>query len=116
MLSLSEILIESCMSHFPVDFVVWWLLEIMSLVLRCLRPVPLGYTWGQRAPCQSRHVSKVAVLFQDIEPPVINGVQKPRKPGGELKSSHPNKIKLTIPLRLQRLGGGYCVYSSIEGT
>lgn len=26
---------------------------------------------------------KVAVLFQDIDPPVINGVRKPRKPGGK---------------------------------
>jgi hypothetical protein len=25
----------------------------------------------------------VAVLFQAIEPPVINGVRKPRKPGGK---------------------------------
>jgi hypothetical protein len=24
----------------------------------------------------------VAVLFQDIEPPVINGVRKPKKPNG----------------------------------
>lgn len=24
----------------------------------------------------------VAVLFQDIEPPVINGVRKPKKPSG----------------------------------
>lgn len=26
--------------------------------------------------------SVVAVLFQDIEPPAINGVRKPRKPSG----------------------------------
>ena len=26
--------------------------------------------------------ARVAVLFQDIDPPVINGVRKPRKPGG----------------------------------
>jgi hypothetical protein len=26
----------------------------------------------------------VAVLYQDLEPPVINSVQKPKKPGGEL--------------------------------
>lgn len=35
---------------------------------------------------QSRHYSssqgKVAVLYQELDPPVINGVQKPKKPGG----------------------------------
>jgi hypothetical protein len=25
----------------------------------------------------------VAVLFQDIEPPIINGVRKPKKPSGK---------------------------------
>lgn len=28
--------------------------------------------------------AKVAVLYQAIEPPVINGVKKPMKPGGKL--------------------------------
>ncbi|CEJ61374.1 hypothetical protein PMG11_09909 [Penicillium brasilianum] len=31
---------------------------------------------------QSHRAPAVSVLFQDIEPPVINGVRKPRKPGG----------------------------------
>lgn len=30
----------------------------------------------------SSRAPTVAVLFQDIDPPVINGVRKPRKPGG----------------------------------
>lgn len=37
-----------------------------------------------RSMCSSSLSSaKVAVLFQDIDPPVINGVRKPRKPGGK---------------------------------
>jgi hypothetical protein len=33
----------------------------------------------------------VAVLFQAIDPPIINGVRKPRKPGGELSPKLTNK-------------------------
>ena len=28
---------------------------------------------------------RVAVLFQDIDPPVIDGTKKPKKPGGKLE-------------------------------
>jgi hypothetical protein len=42
-----------------------------------------------------RHISTVgraaptvAVLYQAIDPPIINGVQKPRKPGGKLSTFH----------------------------
>jgi hypothetical protein len=42
-----------------------------------------------------RHISTVgsaaptvAVLYQAIDPPIINGVQKPRKPGGKLSYPH----------------------------
>ncbi|KAK4041456.1 hypothetical protein C8A01DRAFT_45415 [Parachaetomium inaequale] len=39
-----------------------------------------GLTGARRStyPCKSR----VAVLYQALDPPIINGVQKPRKPGG----------------------------------
>ncbi|BDD61114.1 hypothetical protein MAP00_006184 [Monascus purpureus] len=50
----------------------------------------------------SRTVSSpvVAVLFQDIDPPVINGIRKPRKPGGYQDSG------ADIAYILQRLGVG----------
>lgn len=35
-----------------------------------------GVRWSHTRPT-------VAVLYQAIEPPVINGVRKPRKPGGK---------------------------------
>ncbi|KAJ5156309.1 hypothetical protein N7492_009112 [Penicillium capsulatum] len=54
----------------------------MSFACTGLHPIQYGRVWGQRVYSQLRHASKVAVLFQDIEPPVINGVQKPKKPGG----------------------------------
>lgn len=40
---------------------------------------------GRRMYSQSSHAPTctVAVLFQDIDPPVINGVRKPHKPGGK---------------------------------
>ncbi|CAI7627109.1 unnamed protein product [Penicillium manginii] len=52
--------------------------------------VPTGYARvgqlmrlaGRRFYSQSIRAPAVSVLFQDIEPPVINGVRKPRKPGG----------------------------------
>jgi hypothetical protein len=51
-----------------------------SILLRLARKqistqVALRRLYSSRAPT-------VAVLFQDIDPPVINGVRKPRKPGG----------------------------------
>lgn len=39
----------------------------------------------RRLYSKSTHGPTVAVLFQDIEPPVIGGVRKPRKPGGTYK-------------------------------
>ncbi|KAE8153672.1 hypothetical protein BDV25DRAFT_18048 [Aspergillus avenaceus] len=49
----------------------------VGLLLRpsCRQAGVLGRRLYSNAPT-------VAVLFQDIDPPVINGVQKPRKPGG----------------------------------
>lgn len=43
-------------------------------------PQSLGRRWKQT---MAKQAPTVAVLFQDIEPPVINGVRKPRKPGGK---------------------------------
>jgi hypothetical protein len=42
---------------------------------------------AQQVAAASRHMSttstpRVAVLFQELEPPLINGVRKPKKPGG----------------------------------
>ncbi|KAL1857852.1 hypothetical protein Plec18167_001745 [Paecilomyces lecythidis] len=41
-----------------------------------------GSTRTSTATSSSSRPPVVAVLFQDIDPPVINGVRKPRKPGG----------------------------------
>ncbi|KAE8367547.1 hypothetical protein BDV27DRAFT_169482 [Aspergillus caelatus] len=48
--------------------------------LRSLNPQPFGRIVSRRL--YSSQGPTVAVLFQDIDPPVINGVCKPRKPGG----------------------------------
>ncbi|KOC14938.1 hypothetical protein AFLA70_174g002861 [Aspergillus flavus AF70] len=48
--------------------------------LRSLHPQRFGRIVSRRL--YSNHRPTVAVLFQDIDPPVINGVRKPRKPGG----------------------------------
>ncbi|KAE8378673.1 hypothetical protein BDV26DRAFT_280944 [Aspergillus bertholletiae] len=48
--------------------------------LRSWSPQRLGHIAGPRL--YSSQSPTVAVLFQDIDPPVINGVRKPRKPGG----------------------------------
>lgn len=49
--------------------------------LRSLNPQRFGRIVSRRL--YSSQGPTVAVLFQDIDPPVINGVRKPRKPGGE---------------------------------
>ncbi|KAE8415318.1 hypothetical protein BDV36DRAFT_311077 [Aspergillus pseudocaelatus] len=48
--------------------------------LRSLNPQRFGRIVSRRL--YSSQGPTVAVLFQDIDPPVINGVRKPRKPGG----------------------------------
>ena len=45
----------------------------------------------------------VAVLFQAIDPPIINGVRKPRKPGGRYYLSSPYVPSLLTVDRLPRL-------------
>lgn len=55
-----------------------------TLPQACLRP---SSQWAfpralERMYSQSSRAPTVAVLFQDIDPPIINGVRKPRKPGG----------------------------------
>jgi len=56
-----------------------------TLPRACLRP---SSQWAfprvlGRMYIQSSRAPTVAVLFQDIDPPIINGVRKPRKPGGK---------------------------------
>lgn len=56
-----------------------------TLPRACLRP---SSQWAfprvlERTYSQFSHAPTVAVLFQDIDPPIINGVRKPRKPGGK---------------------------------
>ncbi|KAL4893669.1 hypothetical protein BDV59DRAFT_176920 [Aspergillus ambiguus] len=53
-----------------------------SRIARCSPSIPRAV--GRRASSTASPVKSpiVAVLFQDIDPPVINGVRKPRKPGG----------------------------------
>ncbi|KNG90350.1 hypothetical protein ANOM_001480 [Aspergillus nomiae NRRL 13137] len=48
--------------------------------LRSLNPQRFARIVGRRL--YSSRGPTVAVLFQDIDPPIINGVRKPRKPGG----------------------------------
>lgn len=57
----------------------------MSRVVRqgILRSVSFNQSYRRNMLSQSRLSDvTVAVLFQDIEPPVINGVRKPKKPNG----------------------------------
>lgn len=47
------------------------------------RPIAvLRQTWSRHSSSSSQ-TPRVAVLFQAIDPPVINNVRKPRKPGGK---------------------------------
>ena len=50
---------------------------------RCARISRLRRIPECRFYSQSSRTSAVSVLFQDIDPPVINGVRKPKKPGGK---------------------------------
>jgi hypothetical protein len=40
--------------------------------------------WSQQHTLSSIKDARVAVLYQALEPPVINGARKPSKPGGKL--------------------------------
>lgn len=53
------------------------------VLARCARISRLRRIPECRFYSQSSRSSAVSVLFQDIEPPVINGVRKPKKPGGK---------------------------------
>ena len=58
----------------------------------------------------------VAVLFQAIEPPVINGVRKPRKPGGKshISPDYPTLVLIYF-YRISRLRRRYCIYIARQG-
>lgn len=66
--------------------------QTISTSIRILRPTysRLFHTaqgqWSIKTAIQSTIPGagkpRVAVLFQAIDPPVINGIRKPRKPGG----------------------------------
>lgn len=52
----------------------------------------------------SKFIPKVAILYQAIDPPIVNGVRKPKKPGGYRDSSadiaytlHHSGISITTP-------------------
>lgn len=53
---------------------------VPSVALRASRVASLGGVLSRAISTQS---SRVAVLYQAIDPPVIGGVRKPRKPGGK---------------------------------
>ncbi|GES62248.1 glutathione synthetase ATP-binding domain-like protein [Aspergillus terreus] len=50
-------------------------------IAQCSRNIPRALE-TRCYSTSSKQYPTVAVLFQDIDPPVINGVRKPRKPGG----------------------------------
>lgn len=53
---------------------------VPSVTLRVSRVASLGGILRKALSTQS---PRVAVLYQAIDPPVIGGVRKPRKPGGK---------------------------------
>jgi hypothetical protein len=64
---------------------------------------PLIDGWGV---CTTRHLSlspksKVAVLYQALKPPIIDGIKKPKKPNGELQTC----LHLHITQRLTQVTG-----------
>lgn len=59
-------------------------LRFSVVVHRNLRSFGIYQKYSRNMSTQSRPLDiTVAVLFQDIEPPVINGVRKPKKPSGK---------------------------------
>jgi hypothetical protein len=69
---------------------------------------------AQQVAAASRHMSttstpRVAVLYQELEPPLINGVRKPKKPGGmELRNLRVGiQLRLTAVPRIQRFWSGH---------
>jgi hypothetical protein len=69
---------------------------------------------ARQVAAASRHMSttstpRVAVLYQELEPPLINGVRKPKKPGGtELCILRVGiQLWLTVVLRVQRFWSGH---------
>jgi hypothetical protein len=54
---------------------------------------------------------RVAVLYQALEPPVINGVRKPKKPGGKWAPRDTQKAGAArlIKSRLPGLRGRHCL-------
>lgn len=57
---------------------------------------------------KSRHVAfpRVAVLYQALDPPLINGTRKPKKPGGEVHEISKYAHFLTKS-RVRRFGRRY---------
>lgn len=50
---------------------------------------------------------RVAVLYQALEPPIVNGLQKPKKPGGASCSTQSAKSRQLNDCRLPRLRRGH---------
>ena len=67
--------------------------QSQSIMLATCNTLPRACLWPSsqwafpralgRMYSQSSRAPTVAVLFQDTDPPIINGVRKPRKPGGK---------------------------------
>lgn len=50
-----------------------------------------GFRWlGILAPSKKSKAERIAVLYQAIDPPIINGVRKPMKTGGMFSQSRVN--------------------------
>ena len=60
---------------------------------------------GILAPSVRCANEKIAVLYQAVEPPVVNGVRKPKKPGGQLHFHFHRYLaaRLSVSERLPRL-------------
>jgi len=54
------------------------------MMLKRLEILRATKLWQLARSIQTLSMGKcVAVLYQELEPPVINGARKPKKPGGE---------------------------------
>ena len=54
------------------------------------------------APKKRSNVDRVAVLYQAVEPPVVNSVRKPQKPGGKRFSQRSLGFRLIRDIQVTR--------------
>lgn len=86
---------------------------VPTVALRVSRVASLGSVLRRAISTQS---PRVAVLYQAIDPPVIGGVRKPRKPGGKcffaISDVHNAHMKIS---RVPGFWCGHRLYPPKEG-